>query len=171
MRDPLLPKPTSLANWPELYRSLELPSINDMYERYVVAMGTGYEAWARDAFMIRAVLEQAVTLASIAEHIYVDAIEASEIALDSRSSAHHSLRPLQREVMFRAMDAFQQEKKNERREEARKRRAEKKAAESPQDPPPRKRRSTKGEAQAGESARASMKNPAATNREDISHVE
>ena len=144
MKDPLYPKPTSLSTWSDEYRRLELPCIESMHERLILATGTDYEQWARDAFLIRAVLEQAIALANIAEYIYEDAFDASEIACDSRSKVHYSLRPLQREVMFRALDVFNQEAKSASRAEARKRRAEKTAAAPP---PPKKQKASSANCQ------------------------
>lgn len=139
-----LPKPPSLDGFPEVLRDYELPSVDDMHQRAFLADGTGYAQWALDAFYIRLVLEQAIVLNHIGRYIYQDAFEASELACDGRKKINHSLRTLQREIMFRAMDVFGKNARRDRLEEARQRRAEKKAAEHGADPPPKKRRK-KGE--------------------------
>ncbi|MFC4925002.1 hypothetical protein [Delftia deserti] len=166
-----IPRPYPMGLLPATFEGWELPSLRSMLDRAIALQGTNMFRITAEAMMIRAVLEQAINLSNIANYARQDAWDASELAFAGHGRVHHSLRHLHREVAFRTIDMWKQYERQERLEEARKRRAEKKAAESSQDPPPRKRRSTKGEAQAGESARASMKNPAATNREDISHVE
>lgn len=161
-----IPKPPSMAAFHPAFSEVELPSLEEMVTRVHLTRNTAHSRWALEAMVIRAVLDQAINLSRIARFARQDAFEASELACEGRASTHYLLVDLQRAVMFHAMEVDARLQREDRREHLRKLRATKKQPDSP-----RKRQATKGEAQAGESARASMNNPHPAKGKGHSHVE
>lgn len=109
------PVDNALARQQLAFSQVDVPSLRTMHDRYVIALGTCYEEWARDALITSMAYHQAVSLDMLARQAMTDPKTAMDTIRDVLKHPHKSLSYLDVTVFCEAAKNAMAIRKREKR--------------------------------------------------------